>query len=115
MILIRLCYCLDGYNKVNFLKDRMWSRNLSEVRAVSKNFGIMEQHVPPPPELTIYTGVMEHRYGSSDLRAGTDGHVWTMQSCGKVVPGDYVSYFRWRTWNMERKIPGMESGLFRKR
>ena len=36
-------YCLDAYNKDNFLKDRMWSRNLSEVRAVSKNFGIMEQ------------------------------------------------------------------------
>ena len=32
-------YCLDAYNKDNFLKDRMWSRNLSEVRAVSKNFG----------------------------------------------------------------------------
>ena len=29
-------YCLDAYNKDNFLKDRMWSRNPSEVRAVSK-------------------------------------------------------------------------------
>ena len=79
-------YCLDAYNKDNFLKDRMWSRNLSEVRAVSKNFGIMEQQsgangwntgmaapTPKPGQMTL----------------------WTMQSVAHGA--DYVSYFRWRT------------------
>ena len=79
-------YCLDAYNKDNFLKDRMWSRNLSEVRAVSQNFGIMEQQsgangwntgmaapTPKPGQMTM----------------------WTMQSVAHGA--DYVSYFRWRT------------------
>ena len=79
-------YCLDAYKPDNFLKDRMWSRNLSEVRAVSKNFGIMEQQsgangwntgmaapTPKPGQMTL----------------------WTMQSVAHGA--DYVSYFRWRT------------------
>ena len=79
-------YCLDAYNKDNFLKDRMWSRNLSEVRAVSKNFGIMEQQsgangwntgmaapTPKPGQMTL----------------------WTMQSVAHGA--DYISFFRWRT------------------
>ena len=79
-------YCLDAYKPDNFLKDRMWSRNLSEVRAVSKNFGIMEQQsgangwntgmaapTPKPGQMTL----------------------WTMQSVAHGA--DYISYFRWRT------------------
>ena len=79
-------YCLDMYQPDQFLKDRMWSRNLSEVRAVSKNFGIMEQQsgangwntgmvapTPKPGQMTL----------------------WTMQSVAHGA--DYVSYFRWRT------------------
>ena len=64
----------------------MWSRNLSEVRAVSKNFGIMEQQsgangwntgmAAPPPKPGQMT-------------------LWTLQSVAHGA--DYVSYFRWRT------------------
>ncbi len=79
-------YCLDDYREEDLMKDRKWSRNLAEVRAVSSNFGIMEQQsgangwntrmeapAPRPGQLTL----------------------WTMQSIGHGA--DYVSYFRWRT------------------
>lgn len=79
-------YELDTYDPNDRMKDRKWSRNLSEVRAVSPNFGIMEQQSgangwntrmeapsPRPGQLTL----------------------WTMQSIGHGA--DYVSYFRWRT------------------
>ena len=36
-------YCLDGYHEKDPMKDRWWSRNLAQVRAVSSPFGIMEQ------------------------------------------------------------------------
>lgn len=68
------------------LKDRKWSRNLSEVRSISPVFGIMEQQsgangwncsmeapMPRPGQLTL----------------------WTMQSIAHGA--DFVSYFRWRT------------------
>lgn len=79
-------YCLDDYREEDAMKDRKWSRNLAEVRAVSPNFGIMEQQsgangwntrmeapAPRPGQLTL----------------------WTMQSIAHGA--DYISYFRWRT------------------
>lgn len=79
-------YELDSYSSEDIMKDRKWSRNLSEVRAVSPNFGIMEQQsgangwntrmeapTPRPGQITL----------------------WTMQSIAHGA--DYVSYFRWRT------------------
>lgn len=86
-------YELDSYNPDDPMKDRKWSRNLSEVRAVSPNFGIMEQQsgangwntrmeapTPRPGQLTL----------------------WTMQSIAHGA--DYVSYFRWRTCTFGTEI-----------
>jgi len=79
-------YCLDDYRAEDLMKDRKWSRNLAEVRAVSPEFGIMEQQsgangwntrmeapAPRPGQLTL----------------------WTFQSIAHGA--DFVSYFRWRT------------------
>lgn len=79
-------YCLDDYREENLMKDRKWSRNLAEVRAVSSCFGIMEQQSgangwntrmeapsPRPGQLTL----------------------WTFQSIAHGA--DFISYFRWRT------------------
>jgi len=79
-------YCLDDYRAEDLMKDRKWSRNLAQVRAVSENFGIMEQQsgangwntrmeapTPRPGQMTL----------------------WTMQSIAHGA--DFVSYFRWRT------------------
>lgn len=81
-------YCLDDYQENDLMKDRKWSRNLAEVRAVSPNFGIMEQQsgangwntrmeapTPRPGQLTL----------------------WTFQSIAHGA--DFISYFRWRTCN----------------
>lgn len=86
-------FCLDGYNPEDSMKDRWWSRNLAEVRAVSPNFGIMEQQsgangwntrmeapTPRPGQLTL----------------------WTMQSIAHGA--DYISYFRWRTCTFGTEI-----------
>lgn len=86
-------YELDSYDPDDPMKDRKWSRNLSEVRAVSPNFGIMEQQsgangwntrmeapTPRPGQLTL----------------------WTMQSIAHGA--DYVSYFRWRTCTFGTEI-----------
>lgn len=79
-------YCLDDYRADDLMKDRKWSRNLMETRAVAGTFGIMEQQsgangwnrrmeapTPKPGQMTL----------------------WTMQSIGHGA--DFVSYFRWRT------------------
>ena len=80
-------YCLDADPRNNkMLKDRKWSMNLTEVRSICPNFGIMEQQsgangwntrmqapAPKPGQLTL----------------------WSMQSIAHGA--DYVSYFRWRT------------------
>ncbi len=68
------------------LRDRWWSKNLSETRAISPVFGIMEQQsgangwntgmeapTPRPGQITL----------------------WTMQSVAHGA--DFISYFRWRT------------------
>ena len=86
-------YALDGYNPADPMKDRWWSRNLAEVRAVSSIFGIMEQQSgangwntrmeapsPRPGQLTL----------------------WTMQSIAHGA--DYISYFRWRTCTFGTEI-----------
>ena len=83
-------YGLDMYDEgEGELRDRKWSRNLSEVRSVSPIFGIMEQQsgacgwttrleapTPRPGQITL----------------------WTMQSIAHGA--DYISYFRWRTATM---------------
>lgn len=87
-------YCLEVRpDKAGDLKDRKWSRNLTETRSVSPIFGIMEQQsgangwntrmeapTPRPGQLTL----------------------WTMQSVAHGA--DYVSYFRWRTCTMGTEI-----------
>ncbi len=87
-------YCLDGYNPDDRdLRDRRWSRSLTEVRSVCPVFGIMEQQsgangwntrmeapTPRPGQLTL----------------------WTMQSIAHGA--DFVSYFRWRTATMGTEI-----------
>lgn len=68
------------------LRDRKWSRNLTEMRSASPAFGIMEQQsgangwssrmeapTPRPGQMTL----------------------WTMQDIAHGA--DFVSYFRWRT------------------
>lgn len=68
------------------LKDRKWSKHLSEVRSVCPHFGIMEQQsgangwntkmeapAPKPGQLML----------------------WSMQSLAHGA--DFISYFRWRT------------------
>lgn len=80
-------YILDGYDKDDSsFRDRKWSRNLTETRAISPIFGIMEQQsgangwntgmaapTPRPGQITL----------------------WTMQSIAHGA--DFISYFRWRT------------------
>ncbi|MBO5536234.1 MAG: beta-galactosidase [Clostridia bacterium] len=87
-------YCLDAYrDDPRDLKDRRWSRNLTEVRSISKRFGIMEQQsgangwntrmeapTPRPGQMTL----------------------WTMQSIAHGA--DFVSYFRWRTSTIGTEI-----------
>lgn len=79
-------YGLGGFEAEDVMKDRKWSRNLTEVRALSHTFGIMEQQsgangwntrmeapAPRPGQMTL----------------------WTMQSIAHGA--DFVSYFRFRT------------------
>lgn len=87
-------YCLDMYEDGDEkLRDRKWSRNLTEVRSISPVFGIMEQQsgangwnthmeapAPRPGQLTL----------------------WTLQSIAHGA--DFVSYFRWRTCTMGTEI-----------
>lgn len=79
-------YALDGYNGEDPMKDRWWSRNLAEVRAVSPSFGIMEQQSGANGWNT--------RMEAPSPRPGQIA-LWTMQSIGHGA--DYISYFRWRT------------------
>lgn len=75
----------DPKNAVD-LRDRKWSRNLSEVRAVCPHFGIMEQQ----SGANGWNCRME-------MPAPKPGQMmlWTMQSIAHGA--DYVSFFRWRT------------------
>ena len=79
-------YGLNNYSDKDEMKDRKWSRNLAETRAVSRIFGIMEQQsggggwnsrmIQPSPKRGQMT-------------------LWTMQSIAHGA--DFISYFRWRT------------------
>ena len=80
-------YCLNDYeNLIKDLNDRKWSRNLTEARAISPIFGIMEQQ-------SGSTG----NHISMEGPAPRPGQItlWTMQSIAHGA--DYISYFRWRT------------------
>lgn len=86
-------YCLDNYEEKDLLKDRKWSRNLTEVRSISPIFGIMEQQ----SGANGWTNRMEAptpRPGQLTL--------WTMQSIAHGA--DFVSYFRWRTCTIGTEI-----------
>lgn len=87
-------YCLteDSKNATD-LKDRKWSRNLTETRSICPHFGIMEQQsgangwntrmeapAPKPGQMML----------------------WAMQSIAHGA--DYVSFFRWRTATMGTEI-----------
>ena len=103
-------YELDTYRESDLMKDRKWSRNLSEVRAVSPNFGIMEQQSG--------ANGWNNRMESPTPRPG-QLTLWTMQSIGHGA--DYVSYFRWRTatfgtemyWHGILDYSGRENRRFR--
>jgi beta-galactosidase len=97
-------FCYDSYPAFAFavgnrnfdpagLNDRRWSQNLSEVRSVSPNFGIMEQQSGPPGSHSGMEGPAP-KPGQMTL--------WTMQSIAHGA--DYVSYFRWRTCAMGTEI-----------
>jgi beta-galactosidase len=77
----------------NDLNDRKWSRNLSEVRSISKIFGIMEQQ-PGSPGWNTRMEAPQPKPGQMTL--------WTIQSIAHGA--DYVSYFRWRTCTMGTEI-----------
>ncbi len=79
-------YCLDGYRDDDFLKDRHWSRNLAEIRAISEPFGIMEQQSGANGWNT--------RMEAPSPKVGQMS-LWTMQSIAHGA--EFVSFFRWRT------------------
>lgn len=77
----------------NDLNDRKWSRNLTETRAVSRHFGVMEQQSGP--------GGWNNRMEAPSPKPG-QLMLWTMQSIAHGA--DYVSYFRWRTCRISTEI-----------
>ncbi len=86
-------YALWDYRENDLMKDRRWSRNLAEVRAMSPLFGIMEQQ----SGANGWTDRMEAptpRPGQMTL--------WALQSIAHGA--DFVSFFRWRTATMGTEI-----------
>lgn len=90
-------FCYDGYPNFAYsvgdsaakdlvLKDRKWSLNLTNVRSISPNFGVMEQQSG--------AGGWVHRMMSASPKPG-QMRLWTFQSVAHGA--DYVSFFRWRT------------------
>lgn len=86
-------YDLNNYSDKDEMKDRKWSRNLSETRAVSRIFGIMEQQSG--------AGGWNSRMMQPTPRKG-QMTLWTMQSIAHGA--DFVSYFRWRTCTFGTEI-----------
>ena len=81
-------YALNSGDMVlsNGLKDRNWSMNLSRTRALSPNFGVMEQQ----------SGANGWDFQMlAPMPLPGQMRLWTLQSVGHGA--DYVSYFRWRT------------------
>ena len=82
-------FALDMYRSADEddgFRDRNWGRMLSEVRALSPEFGIMEQQ----SGANGWTGRME-----APMPRPGQMRLWTMQSVAHGA--DFVSYFRWRT------------------
>ena len=87
-------YCLtENQHDLNNLKDREWSRNLTEIRSISPRFGIMEQQ-SGSPGWTIKFEAPQPKPGQMTL--------WTIQSIAHGA--EFVSYFRWRTSVMGTEI-----------
>lgn len=80
-------------SKNTSLNDRKWSRNLTEVRAISPVFGIMEQQSGP--------NGWSSRMQAPAPKPG-QMTLWTMQSVAHGA--DFVSYFRWRTCTFGTEI-----------
>ncbi len=81
-------YSAEGKSNAlgDVLKDRKWSYQLTKVRSVCPNFGIMEQQAG--------ANGWVNRMMAASPRPG-QMRLWTFQS---VCHGaDFVSYFRWRT------------------
>lgn len=68
------------------MNDRKWAWNLSKVRSISPNFGIMEQQSGP--------GGWDTRMKQPAPKPG-QMRLWTFQSIAHGA--DFISYFRWRT------------------
>ncbi len=85
-------YSIDG-SGLDGLRDRKWSRNLSEVRSISPVFGIMEQQSGANGWNTKMEACTP-RPGQMSL--------WSMQSIAHGA--DYVGYFRWRTCTVGTEI-----------
>ena len=80
-------YCLDTWTPGDpGLRDRWWSRHLTEARSVCPAFGIMEQQSG--------ANGWNNRMEAPTPRPGQIT-LWTLQSVAHGA--DYVSYFRWRT------------------
>ena len=92
-------YALDGYNPEDPMKDRWWSRNLAEVRAVSPVFGIMEQQSgangwntrmeapsPRPGQLTLWTmqSIAHGAGGPAPLERRSTGMAFWIIPAGKT-------------------------------
>jgi len=94
-------YCYDSYPNFAYmegapkegLKDREWSRYLSEVRSICPHFGIMEQQAGANGWASGYVAPAPEK-GQMSL--------WALQSVANGA--DYVSFFRWRTSPMGTEI-----------
>lgn len=86
-------YCLDDYKKEEPFKDRWWSKNLTEIRAISPHFGIMEQQSG--------ANGWNSRMEAPSPKQG-QMTLWAMQSIAHGA--DYVSFFRWRTCTFGTEI-----------
>lgn len=85
-----------GYSQENpdqELRDRKWSFNLSKVRSVCPNFGIMEQQSGP-------NGWVNRMLAASPKPGQM--RLWTFQSVAHGA--DFISYFRWRTCSFGTEI-----------
>ncbi len=69
-----------------YLLDRKWSSNLAKVRAISPQFGVMEQQTG--------AGGWVNFHKAPTPKPGQI-RLWTFQSIAHGA--DYVGYFRWRT------------------
>lgn len=76
----------QGASMQDALKDRKWSMHLSQVRALSPNFGVMEQQSGAGGwDFTMM----------APMPLPGQMRLWTLQSVAHGA--DYISYFRWRT------------------